>query len=128
MRLYEEKTGTSWFNRKRARKVPGKFYPIDIDYGEDEAPEMSLSTAGSNSKLAPEIQDLIKMIFDIETMKKAMMEFEVSEGEHIKYVTEISSKAVMETITTALIFGPLATTHTWNAFMGWFETFFLLTD
>ena len=34
--------------------------------------------AGSNSKLPKELQDFIKMIFDVESMKKAMMEFEVS--------------------------------------------------
>ena len=84
LRLYQEKTGTNWHNRKQARKVPGKFYPIDIDYGEEEGPSVSLSAAGSNSKLAPEIQDLIKMIFDIETMKKAMMEFEVRGREERK--------------------------------------------
>ncbi|XP_003385071.1 PREDICTED: poly [ADP-ribose] polymerase 1-like [Amphimedon queenslandica] len=77
LRLYQEKTGTSWHIRKHARKVPGKFYPIDIDYGEEEGPSLSLSGAGSNSKLAPEIQDLIKMIFDIQKMKDAMMEFEI---------------------------------------------------
>ena len=33
--------------------------------------------AGSNSKLPASVQNLIKMIFDVETMKKAMMEFEV---------------------------------------------------
>ena len=49
---------------------------MDIDYGEDDS-SLSLASAGSNSKLAPQIQDLVKMIFDIESMKKAMMEFEV---------------------------------------------------
>ena len=34
--------------------------------------------AGGNSKLPKELQDFIKMIFDVESMKKAMMEFEVS--------------------------------------------------
>ncbi len=35
------------------------------------------ASAGTASKLPKEVQDLIKMIFDVETMKKAMMEFEV---------------------------------------------------
>ena len=34
---------------------------------------------GSRSKLAKPIQELIKMIFDIESMKKAMVEFEVKQ-------------------------------------------------
>lgn len=38
---------------------------------------MLTATAGTKSKLAKPIQDLIKMIFDVESMKKAMVEFEV---------------------------------------------------
>lgn len=37
------------------------------------------ATAGTKSKLAKPIQELIKMIFDVESMKKAMVEFEVRE-------------------------------------------------
>ena len=44
---------------------------------DSEVKKLDLS-AGSNSKLAPEVQSLIKMIFDVESMKKAMLEFEVS--------------------------------------------------
>ena len=58
--------------------MPNKFYPLDIDYGADEDNVKMLdSSAGLNSKLAKEIQDIIKLIFDIENMKKAMLEFEV---------------------------------------------------
>lgn len=32
--LYEEKTGNLWKDRKNFKKKPGKFYPLDIDYGE----------------------------------------------------------------------------------------------
>lgn len=38
------------------------------------------ATAGTKSKLAKPIQELIKMIFDVESMKKAMVEFEVREN------------------------------------------------
>lgn len=31
--LYEEKTGNAWKNRHQFIKQPGKFYPLDIDYG-----------------------------------------------------------------------------------------------
>lgn len=44
---------------------------------DEEAVKMLTATAGTNSKLAKPIQDLIKMIFDVESMKKAMVEFEV---------------------------------------------------
>ena len=79
-RLYFEKTGNSWKDRKKFEKVAGKFYPLEIDYGQDDEDQItSLKLAGSSSKLAPEIQDLIRMIFDIETMKKALVEFEVND-------------------------------------------------
>lgn len=40
-------------------------------------------SAGTKSKLAKPIQDLIKMIFDVESMKKAMVEFEVTTCMHM---------------------------------------------
>ena len=73
--LFAEKTGNSW-GSKKFEKRPGKFYPLDIDYGGDEDTN-KLAEAGGSSKLAPEIQELVKMIFDVETMKKALLEFEV---------------------------------------------------
>ncbi|MEQ2205610.1 Poly [ADP-ribose] polymerase 1, partial [Xenoophorus captivus] len=51
--VYKEKTGNDW-GTSNFTKYPNKFYPLEIDYG----------------------QDLIKMIFDVESMKKAMVEFE----------------------------------------------------
>ena len=33
-RLYEDKTGNRWENRQHFQKVPGRFYPMDLDYGE----------------------------------------------------------------------------------------------
>ena len=77
--LYQDKTGNSWGTSKESFvKRPSKFYPLEIDYGGDEDTGQQLGIApGSKSTLAPEIQDLIRMIFDVESMKKAMLEFEV---------------------------------------------------
>ena len=74
--LYQDKTGNSWGTSKESFvKRPSKFYPLEIDYGGDEDTGQQLGIApGSKSTLAPEIQDLI---FDVESMKKAMLEFEV---------------------------------------------------
>ena len=74
--LFVEKTGNRW-GSKKFEKVPGKFYPLEIDYGGEEETNM-LAEAGAASKLAPQIQELVKMIFNVETMKKALLEFEVS--------------------------------------------------
>ncbi|XP_034248574.1 poly [ADP-ribose] polymerase [Thrips palmi] len=76
--LYHEKSGNSWSNRNHFVKVPGRMYPMEVDYGNEEK-ALKLADAQSNvkSKLAKSVQDLIKTIFDVETMKKCMMEFEL---------------------------------------------------
>lgn len=74
--VYSDKTGNSWGQRDDFVKHAGKFYPLDIDYGQEETVRPAVGM-GANSKLAPEVQGLVKMIFDVESMKKAMMEFEV---------------------------------------------------
>lgn len=48
-----------------------------VTWQDEEAVKRLTATAGTKSKLAKPIQDLIKMIFDVESMKKAMVEFEV---------------------------------------------------
>jgi poly [ADP-ribose] polymerase len=78
--LFSEKTGNRW-GTKKFEKRPGKFYPLEIDYGGDDDTN-ALAEAGANSKLAPEVQQLIKMIFNVETMKKALLEFEVKKKCH----------------------------------------------
>ncbi|XP_052769011.1 poly [ADP-ribose] polymerase 1-like [Mya arenaria] len=76
--LYGEKTGNAWEDRNDFKKYPNKFYPLDIDYGADDAGDVKkISMKGSKSKLPPSVQDLVCMIFDVESMKKAMMEFEI---------------------------------------------------
>lgn len=75
--VYKEKTGNEW-SCSNFTKYPNKFYPLEIDYGQDEeAVKRLTATTGTKSKLAKPIQELIKMIFDVESMKKAMVEFEI---------------------------------------------------
>jgi len=76
--LYADKTGNEWEDRTNFVKVPNKFYPLDIDYGTEDDTELKLdASAGSRSKLSEAVQKLIRLIFDIESMKKAMLEYEV---------------------------------------------------
>jgi len=75
--LYEEKTGNRWKNRKDFKKVAGRFFPLDIDMGENNEEIKKLSTKDSKSKLAKPIQELVTLVFDIERMKNAMVEFEI---------------------------------------------------
>ncbi|KAL2609830.1 hypothetical protein R1flu_028403 [Riccia fluitans] len=84
-RLFTEKTGNHWQyweNKQDLEKQPGKFYLVDIDYGVDEqAPAQGLVPAGSKSNLDPRVISLLKMIFDVETFRAAMMEFEINLSE-----------------------------------------------
>lgn len=75
-RLYEEKTGNDWEMREHFVKVPGLFCPIDVDYGEEDA-AMTMEISNVPSKLPNAVQDLIRLIFDVKSMKKVMLEFEL---------------------------------------------------
>ncbi|XP_072912212.1 poly [ADP-ribose] polymerase 1 isoform X2 [Hemitrygon akajei] len=75
--LYEEKTGNAWHS-KNFTKYPNKFYPLEIDYGQDEEAVKKLTaSSGTKSKLDKAVQELIRTIFDVESMKKALVEFEI---------------------------------------------------
>ncbi|XP_012872731.1 PREDICTED: poly [ADP-ribose] polymerase 1 [Dipodomys ordii] len=77
MKLYEEKTGNAWHS-KNFTKYPKKFYPLEIDYGQDEEAVKKLTVnPGAKSKLPKAVQELVGMIFDVESMKKAMVEYEI---------------------------------------------------
>ena len=45
---------------------------------DEEAVKRLTESAGTKSELAKPVQELIRMIFDVESMKKAMVEFEVT--------------------------------------------------
>ncbi|XP_077994827.1 poly [ADP-ribose] polymerase 1-like [Glandiceps talaboti] len=74
--VYKEKTGND-FGAKEFKKHANKFYPLEIDYGEDDQEEVQSLKSGTGSKLPASVQDLIVMIFDIDNMKKTMVEFEI---------------------------------------------------
>eukprot|EP00094_Tigriopus_californicus_P008027 TCALIF_07727-PA protein Name:"Similar to Parp1 Poly [ADP-ribose] polymerase 1 (Rattus norvegicus)" AED:0.26 eAED:0.26 QI:26/1/1/1/1/1/8/253/558 len=75
--LYVDKTGNEWRNRDQFEKVAGKFFPMDLDLGQDQEDIQKLELSKSHSKLAKPIQALIALIFDIESMRQAMLEFEI---------------------------------------------------
>ncbi|XP_066991017.2 poly [ADP-ribose] polymerase [Anabrus simplex] len=74
--LYEEKTGNMWENRHTFTKVPGRMYPIDVDYSQDEDEEKQVNS-NVPSKLHKSVQDLVSLLFDVKMMKKVMKEFEL---------------------------------------------------
>lgn len=61
------------------QKHPGRFFPLEIDYGVKQAPKKNLDD--ENSQLAPPLKELIKMLFNVETYRAAMMEFEINLSE-----------------------------------------------
>lgn len=80
---YLDKTGNEWKDRKVSGKKPNRFYPLEMDFGEEEEENnegtnlINDKNFVSKSELAPEIQGIIKLIFDIENMKRQMKEFEI---------------------------------------------------
>jgi predicted DNA-binding WGR domain protein len=65
-KLYYEKTLNEWSNRKSFVKQPGKFYPIELDFGmkkdEEEIKEKEFDK--SKSKLDQRLASLIELMFD----------------------------------------------------------------
>ena len=56
---------------------------MDLDFGQDNDDLKKLEVSKSCSKLEKAVQHLITMLFDIDRMKKAMVEFEVSRNSNI---------------------------------------------
>lgn len=82
-RLFLEKTGNSWeaWEQKKLQKQPGRFYPLDIDYGVNKDSNQKNKIKDAKSQLAPALEELMKMLFNVETYKAAMMEFEINMAE-----------------------------------------------
>ncbi|KAI6661255.1 Poly polymerase 1 [Oopsacas minuta] len=70
---FQYKSGNIWGTTYS--KVPGKFFPLEIDYGDEDEP--TFADAGSKSKLDPAIQSIIRMIFDVQAMKQSLLEMEI---------------------------------------------------
>ncbi|XP_077528678.1 poly-(ADP-ribose) polymerase [Haemaphysalis longicornis] len=74
--IFEDKTGNMWEDRKNFVKQPNRFYPLELDYGQDSMEQQQLKPS-KDSKLHEAIQELICMIFDVDNFKKTMLEFEI---------------------------------------------------
>ncbi|KAJ4822115.1 Poly [ADP-ribose] polymerase 1 [Turnera subulata] len=82
-RLFLEKTGNSWEAweaKKNFEKKPGRFFPLDIDYGVNKQ-VMNKKMTGEDSRLPPPLVELMKMLFNVETYRAAMLEFEINMSE-----------------------------------------------
>ncbi|KAL1143123.1 hypothetical protein V6Z11_A11G141100 [Gossypium hirsutum] len=82
-RLFLEKTGNSWEaweKKQNFQKQPGRFFPLDIDYGVNKQVSEKKHT-DADSQLPPPLLELVKMLFNVETYRAAMMEFEINMSE-----------------------------------------------
>lgn len=78
-RVYLDKTGNRWADRDEFEKQPGKYYPVDIDYGIDDS---SLKAKAVDPNKPSQLQDnrikdLLGLIFNMENMEKTMAEMEI---------------------------------------------------
>ncbi|XP_065202113.1 poly [ADP-ribose] polymerase [Planococcus citri] len=73
--LFEDKTANMWRNRANFVKVPGKMNWVDISYDDESIDKSTLSAVPS--KLPQPVQNLITLIFNVDTMKNVMLEFEL---------------------------------------------------
>ncbi|CAM8931406.1 unnamed protein product [Rhodiola kirilowii] len=82
-RLFLEKTGNEWGAWERKQdfmKKPGKFFPLDIDYGVNKQVTKQKQD-NSISQLPAPLFELMSMLFDVETYRAAMLEFEINMSE-----------------------------------------------
>ncbi|EFN84955.1 poly [ADP-ribose] polymerase [Harpegnathos saltator] len=72
--LFEEKSGNQWKTREHFVKVPNRMCPIELDHGDEEIASLD---SDIKSNLQQPIQDLMRLIFDVASMKRVMLEFEI---------------------------------------------------
>lgn len=75
-RLFEEKTG-NMFNAGPFIKVAGRYYPVEVDYDDGNKAKTVAEKSEIPSKLPPQTRELVQMLFDVNSMKQTMMEFEL---------------------------------------------------
>ncbi|KAJ3056683.1 Poly [ADP-ribose] polymerase 2 [Rhizophlyctis rosea] len=82
---FQDKTKNHWDSRADFEKVPGKYFLIERDFGgddeeEEEKEEPAADGKGKepvkipDSKLAKPVQELVKLIFNLDMMTKQMVE------------------------------------------------------
>jgi poly [ADP-ribose] polymerase len=82
-KLYLEKTGNDWEDRRNFQKKPGKMYPLEVDFGGGEQSNIEKMLAAGDTKktyggkLKPAVRSLIELIFDVKEMVRALVEMEI---------------------------------------------------
>lgn len=74
---FEDKTGNAFNSGLPFKKRSGKYFPVEIDYDDDSKAKKIVSKSDIKSKLPKATQELVQMLFDIDSMKQTMLEFEL---------------------------------------------------
>lgn len=74
-RIYEKQTGNK-FGATDYKKHPGKYYPIDVDFGIDSAKKLRTESLFPSTLPQP-VHSLMKMLFDVDKMKKMMTDYDL---------------------------------------------------
>uniref|UniRef100_A0A2H1VI59 Poly [ADP-ribose] polymerase n=1 Tax=Spodoptera frugiperda TaxID=7108 RepID=A0A2H1VI59_SPOFR len=74
--LFQQKTQNDWNNRGQFKKVPGRYYPLEMDNASDFASNETL-VVSDKCALDKSVQKLIIKLFDVKTMNKTLTEFEL---------------------------------------------------
>lgn len=75
--LYKERTGND-FGATEQRKQPGKYHLVETEYGTGNETEKTIDDASAiKSELEKDVQKLVQLLFDLESMKKAMLAFDL---------------------------------------------------
>uniref|UniRef100_A0A8C6RVR9 Poly [ADP-ribose] polymerase n=1 Tax=Nannospalax galili TaxID=1026970 RepID=A0A8C6RVR9_NANGA len=69
-----DKTKNSWEDREKFEKVPGKYDMIQMDYAATTQVRESPETLKPESQLDLRVQELIKLICNVQTMEETMIE------------------------------------------------------
>ncbi|XP_058116089.1 poly [ADP-ribose] polymerase-like [Anopheles ziemanni] len=74
---FKEKTGNEWDRHdSEYQKVRDMFFPIEIDYSEKRMKRLP-ADSDIKSELSLPVQDLVRMLFDVDAMNRVMVEFEL---------------------------------------------------
>lgn len=74
---FRSKTGNSWYNRKNFIKKPRKYFMSEIGYEEELKNIEESPNNFPKSKLNNKVQELIKMISDIDMMKNTLVQLDI---------------------------------------------------
>jgi hypothetical protein len=103
MNIFEKQTGVAWADRRNFKKQPGKMYPVDVDY-EEENEESSSSLHKEQQvkeykgSLDPRVRNLVSLIFDLNQFNQTMKQMEIDIDK--MPLGKLSKKSLLEGFST----------------------------